>query len=62
NVSGGLLSCGHPVGATGMRMVTEIATQLRNRAGKRQVKGAKVGLAQNIGGPGAIASVIVLKN
>lgn len=60
NVSGGLLSCGHPVGATGIRMVTEIADQLRGRAGKRQVKGAKFGLAQNIGGPGAIASVIIL--
>ncbi len=62
NVSGGLLSCGHPVGATGVRMVTEIATHLRNRAGERQVEGAKVGLAQNIGGPGAIASVTILSN
>jgi len=60
NVSGGLLSCGHPVGATGIRMVVEVADHLRNRAGKRQVKGAKVGLTQNIGGPGAIASVMVL--
>jgi acetyl-CoA C-acetyltransferase len=62
NVSGGLLSCGHPVGATGIRMVTEIAEQLRNRAGKRQVAGARFGLAQNIGGPGAIASVMVLSS
>jgi acetyl-CoA C-acetyltransferase len=62
NVSGGLLSCGHPVGATGVRMVVEVSTHLRNEAGKRQVQGAKRGLTHNIGGPGAIASVIVLSN
>jgi len=62
NVSGGLLSCGHPVGATGVRMVTEIADQVRNRSGNRQVDGAKLGLAHNIGGPGAISSVIIIGN
>jgi len=62
NVSGGLLSCGHPVGATGVRMVVEVATHLRGQAGERQVKGAKRGLTHNIGGPGAIASVIILNN
>jgi acetyl-CoA C-acetyltransferase len=62
NVSGGLLSCGHPVGATGVRMVVEVANHLRGNAGERQVKGAKTGLTHNIGGPGAIASVIVLSN
>lgn len=62
NVSGGLLSCGHPVGSTGVRMVVEIATHLRGTAGERQVKGAKRGLSHNIGGPGAIASVIILEN
>jgi acetyl-CoA C-acetyltransferase len=62
NVSGGLLSCGHPVGATGVRMVVEVANHLRGTAGERQVKGAKKGLTHNIGGPGAIASVIVLNN
>lgn len=62
NVSGGLLSCGHPVGSTGIRMVVEIANHLRGNAGERQVKGAKRGLSHNIGGPGAIASVIVLNN
>ena len=62
NVSGGLLSCGHPVGATGIRMVTEVSSHLRNEAGKRQVKNAKTGMTHNIGGPGAIASVIVLSN
>ena len=62
NVSGGLLSCGHPVGATGVRMVVEVCSHLRNDAGERQVKGAKTGVTHNIGGPGAIASVIVLRN
>lgn len=62
NVSGGLLSCGHPVGATGVRMVVEIVNQLRGNAGERQVTGAKTGVTHNIGGPGAIASVIVLSN
>jgi len=62
NVSGGLLSCGHPVGATGVRMVTEIVNQVRGRAGERQVKGAKTGLSHNIGGPGAIASAIIVSS
>ncbi len=62
NVSGGLLSCGHPVGATGIRMVVEVVSHLRNDAGERQVKKAKRGLTHNIGGPGAIASVIILSN
>lgn len=62
NVSGGLLSCGHPVGATGVRMVVEVVNHLRNEAGARQVKNAKTGLTHNIGGPGAIASVIILGN
>jgi len=60
NVSGGLLSCGHPVGATGVRMVCEVVEHLRETAADRQIKGAKTGLTHNIGGPGAIASVTVL--
>jgi acetyl-CoA C-acetyltransferase len=62
NVSGGLLSCGHPVGATGIRMVVEVSNHLRGNSGDRQVKKAKRGLTHNIGGPGAIASVIILEN
>ncbi len=50
NVSGGLLSRGHPVAATGVAQAVEIVTQLRNEAGPRQVKEAKVGLAQCMGG------------
>jgi acetyl-CoA acetyltransferase len=64
NVSGGLLSRGHPPGATGIAQVFEIVTQLRGEAGKRQVEGAKVGLAHCMGGDKAAdtksCTVIVL--
>ena len=50
NASGGLLSLGHPLGASGVRVVCEIALQLRGDAGAHQVSGAKVGLAQMMGG------------
>jgi acetyl-CoA acetyltransferase len=49
NVSGGLLSKGHPLGATGLANIYEVATHLRGRAGARQVPDAKVGLAHVIG-------------
>ena len=49
NVSGGLESKGHPVSATGIANVWEIATHLRGEAGERQIAGAKVGLAHVIG-------------
>jgi acetyl-CoA acetyltransferase len=49
NVSGGLLSKGHPIGATGIANVYEISTHLRGEAGKRQVAGARLGLAHVIG-------------
>src|SRR5207237_719644 len=60
NPSGGLKSYGHPVGATGVRMIYELTTQLRGQAGARQVQGAKIGLAHNLGGPGAISCVSIL--
>ena len=50
NTSGGLVSKGHPVGATGLSMVAELAEQLRGEAGDRQVAGARVALAENGGG------------
>lgn len=50
NPSGGLLSKGHPIGATGCAQLVELADQLRGRAGDRQVPGARVGLAENAGG------------
>jgi len=49
NTSGGLLSRGHPVGATGIAQVLEIVTQLRQEAGNRQVEGARIGLSQCMG-------------
>jgi acetyl-CoA C-acetyltransferase len=52
NPSGGLKAKGHPIGATGVSMAYEIVTQLRGRAGKRQVPGADVGLTHNVGGIG----------
>ena len=50
NPSGGLLSLGHPLSASGVRTVCDVALQLRGDAGKRQVKNAKVGVAQMLGG------------
>jgi len=50
NPSGGLLSKGHPVGATGIAQIYEIVDQLRGRAGARQSNGARVGLTENGGG------------
>jgi acetyl-CoA acyltransferase len=50
NTSGGLLSKGHPIGATGVGQIYEIYSQLRGEAGDRQVEGAKVGLCENGGG------------
>jgi acetyl-CoA acetyltransferase len=49
NVSGGLISKGHPIGATGVANVYEVATHLRGEAGDRQIEGARVGLAHVIG-------------
>ena len=53
NTSGGLKSKGHPVGATGAAQVVEIYEQLTGKSGERQIKNAKIGLAQNMGGSGA---------
>lgn len=50
NTSGGLLSRGHPLGATGCAQLFELCEQLRGRAGDRQIEGAKIGLAANAGG------------
>lgn len=61
NVSGGLKSKGHPVGATGVAQIVEIVTQLRGQAGDRQVAGAKCALAQNMGGTGGTSVVHILE-
>jgi len=49
NPSGGLMSKGHPIGATGLAQCTEIVQQLRGASGERQVEGARIGLQHNIG-------------
>ncbi len=61
NTSGGLKSKGHPVGATGTAQACEIFLQLTEQAEKRQVKGAEIGLAHNVGGSGATATVHILR-
>ena len=58
---GGLKARGHPVGATGVYQIVEVAQQLRGECGKTQVEGAKVGMAQNIGGSGATIITHILK-
>ncbi len=57
NTSGGLKAKGHPVGATGAAQVYEILLQLTGEAGRRQVDGAKIGLAANVGGSASTATV-----
>jgi acetyl-CoA C-acetyltransferase len=61
NTSGGLKSKGHPVGATGVAQAIEIVSQLRGEAGQRQVEGARVGLAQNMGGSGGSSIVHIME-
>ena len=53
NPSGGLMSKGRPLGATGLAQCLKLVTQLRGAAGARQVEGARVGLQHNIGLGGA---------
>ncbi len=60
NPSGGLKARGHPLGATGIAQVIELVWQLRNEAGKRQVKNARTGITCNFGGFGNnIVSILV---
>jgi acetyl-CoA C-acetyltransferase len=60
NPRGGIIGCGHPVGATGVAQVAEIASQLAGKAGERQVKNCKNGLVHNLAAAGSSASVIVM--
>ncbi|MCL4507532.1 MAG: thiolase domain-containing protein [Chloroflexi bacterium] len=59
---GGLKARGHPVGATGMYQLVELATQLRGEAGKSQLANARLGMAQNIGGSGATVVTTILES
>jgi acetyl-CoA acyltransferase len=65
NVSGGLLSKGHPLGATGIANIYEVSTHLRGEAGARQVEGARLGLTHVCGGMpgnGTACSVHILEH
>lgn len=61
NTSGGLKACGHPVAATGIKQIIEVTHQLQQKAGKRQVKNANLGLTHNVGGSGATVVVHILQ-
>jgi acetyl-CoA C-acetyltransferase len=60
NPSGGLKCFGHPIGATGCRMIYELTKQLQGRADGAQVKNPRLGLAHNLGGPASVCSVTIL--
>jgi acetyl-CoA C-acetyltransferase len=60
NLDGGLLSKGHPIGATGGSQIRTIVLQLRGEAGDVQVKNAEIGLVHNIGGVGLYGNVTIL--
>ena len=67
NTSGGLISKGHPVGATGCAQLVELTEQLRGTLGDRQVEGARVALAENGGGylgpdPAAVCVTILSRD
>ena len=62
NPSGGLLSKGHPLGATGIAQCAELVWQLRGKAGVRQVEGARIGLQHNIGIGGAVVVTMYRKD
>ncbi|MGB6873940.1 MAG: thiolase domain-containing protein [Dehalococcoidia bacterium] len=61
NVDGGLLSKGHPIGATGGSQIRTIVNQLRGQASEIQVEGAEIGLVHNIGGVGQYGNVTILR-
>lgn len=62
NMDGGLKCFGHPVGATGLRMIYEIYKQLQGKCGPRQVKNAEIGLAHTLGGVPRNSCVVILSN
>ena len=61
NTSGGLKARGHPIGATGVAQIVEIAQQMRGAADKRQVANPRYGLAQSVGGTGSAVTVSILE-
>ena len=61
NVDGGLLSKGHPLGATGGSQIRTIVRQLRGECTESQVPGAEIGLVHNVGGTGYYGNVTILR-
>jgi acetyl-CoA C-acetyltransferase len=61
NTSGGLKAKGHPVGATGVAQICDVALQIRGEAGDLQLTRREIGLAENLGGSGATAVVTILR-
>ena len=61
NPRGGLIGAGHPLGATGIAQIAEIAMQLQGASGKRQVDNAKIGLVQNMSAAATSSTVLVMK-
>jgi acetyl-CoA C-acetyltransferase len=61
NMSGGLKAKGHPVGATGVGQICDVALQIRGEAGELQLPRHEIGLAENLGGSGATAVVTILR-
>lgn len=59
NMDGGLKCFGHPIGASGLRMIYELYTQIRGKAGERQIKNPGLGLAHNLGGTPGGATIAV---
>ena len=60
NPSGGLIGCGHPVGASGARMFLDLYKQVTGKAGNYQVKNAKNGMMLNIGGSATTNYVFIV--
>lgn len=61
NTRGGLLGCGHPVGASGISQTVEIVMQLREEAGMRQIKDCKIGMVHNMSAAGTTSNVIIME-
>lgn len=62
NPRGGLIGTGHPLGATGLAQIAEIASQLQSKSQKRQVESAKIGLVQNMSAAATSSTVLVLES
>jgi acetyl-CoA C-acetyltransferase len=61
NTDGGLKCFGHPIGASGIRMIYEVYKQLQGKAGQRQIKKADLGLTHNLGGrPGSFTCSVAI--